>query len=216
MSTLMCWMTHRTDSELLPEFDRIEVPDGWRKEVLYDADACDRPDRESASFSLNELRSRGYRVDGRHFGWQQWPLVDRILETGADAGWLVEWDVRFTEDWRRFFAGHSADVVAGRIRQRCDDPEWWWWRSLESTQPVALIAAYCPVMRISRRCAEALRHYHDAGWQGHTEVFVPTVARHAGLTVADFGPWYSEDTYRWRPAHESTPRKDTLYHPVKL
>lgn len=216
---LVCWLTHRTDAAALAAFDAIDLPSGWRKEVVYDAAACPAPDRPCAAFTQQDFRDRGYQVDGgRDFGWQQWPLIDRLLSGEDSHAWLIEYDVRFTGRWAEFLASFdlSADLLASRVRTPADTPRWHWWHSLQAPGSCPAFAAYCPIMRLSRRAAELLRDAHAAGWRGHTEVLLPTVMRWHGLSVQDFGPrWYTPETLRWRPVHDSTPLAGQLYHPIK-
>lgn len=216
---LVCWLTHRTDAAALAAFDAIDLPRGWRKEVLFDAAACPVPDRPRYPFTLQSFRDRGYQVDGGDdFGWQQWPLIERILDGDEAFAWLVEFDVRFTGRWTEFFRAFddSADLLASHIRTQTYDPRWDWWTSLASPEDACPLAAYCPIMRLSHRGAGSVLDAYSAGWRGHTEVLLPTVLNARRLRVHDFGPkWYTPETLRWRPVHASTPLPNKLYHPVK-
>src|ERR1051325_6551755 len=54
-----------------------------------------------------------------------------------DYYWSVEYDVRFTGSWRRFFSafdGNCADFLTTSLRTAATDPRWSHWKTLRAPQ----------------------------------------------------------------------------------
>lgn len=108
--------------------------------------------------------------------------------------WRLEYDVRFSGDWRAFFAGladRDADLLGTTLYRHPERPAWPWWGSLSTAaEPVPLaerVRGFFPVIRLSRPAMRHLLDAHHAGWRGHDEVFIPTALAHRGLTLEDIG-----------------------------
>jgi hypothetical protein len=163
---------------------------------------------------------------------------------GYEHYWRVEYDVRFTGEWRSFFhacASSNADLLGTTLLRRKDSPPWFWWSSLGRPDAALdhdkTIRGFFPVARLSRRACSLLDTSYQAGWYGHAECVMPTVLAHHGFEVADLGgrgefvPAGHEDrfylntpsdkclqpgTFVFRPARRSPgERPNTLWHPVR-
>ena len=119
-----------------------------------------------------------------------------------DRYWVIEYDVRFSGDWRRFltaFEAEEADLIAPILRRRTDLPKrkgWAWPRSgdLEagatpprSLPPERQVCAFMPIYRVTRAGLAAVDAAWRAGWAGHSEAVWPTAISEAGLRLLDPG-----------------------------
>ena len=111
-----------------------------------------------------------------------------------DYYWIVEYDVRYTGNWRRFlqkFDWCHADVLGTNVLRYRDTPDWNHWRSLVVPRDVDCVTepirAFLPLCRMSAAACAAVDAAYRAGWGGHNEVVWPTVACHDGLIVEDIG-----------------------------
>jgi hypothetical protein len=107
--------------------------------------------------------------------------------------WLMEYDVRFTGDWKEFFGhfgGSRSDLLATTIFDYDFRPEWDNWRTLRSPQSVPerkRVRALLSLCRLSNAALQAVHQAYCEGWSGHYEVTIPTILRTRGLTLEDFG-----------------------------
>ncbi len=158
--------------------------------------------------------------------------------------WFVEYDVRFSGDWRRFFAAYeddSTDLLAPQLLTRSTDPGWYNWPSLAGPRalppPELQVRGFLPVFRASAAMMRHMDARYREGWTGHLEATWPTLALDGGLSVADLGghgpftpPRYhglhytatplaeflAPGTLIFKPAlHRTGSRPDMLWHPVK-
>ncbi|MBD0274834.1 MAG: hypothetical protein ICV73_23270, partial [Acetobacteraceae bacterium] len=157
--------------------------------------------------------------------------------------WVMEYDVRFSGNWRRLFDAVEdldADFLATAMRRHADHPDWVFWHSLrgpEALDPKDAICCFMPIHRASRASMEALDAAYRAGWTGHCEGAWPTFTARAGLSVADLGGagpftpaelrgrFYSNTpndlllapgSFVFKPVlHRVGSKKDMLWHPVK-
>jgi hypothetical protein len=158
--------------------------------------------------------------------------------------WRVEYDVRFTGEWRAFFdvcAASDADLLGTTLLRRTGSPPWYWWSSLGcptgALDDSRTARGFFPVARLSRRACALLDQQYRAGWHGHAECVMPTVLLHYGLTIEDIGgqgefvaPGHEDrfyvntpsdeclqpGTFVFRPSLASAgTRPNTLWHPVR-
>jgi hypothetical protein len=154
---------------------------------------------------------------------------------GYDYCWVVEYDVRYTGDWRRFFAdfgGNDADLIGTWLTRYRDIPHWPLWPTLDLLDQTLGIEDYVrgffPVYRLSSRAFALLDGEYRRGVSGHYEGVVPTVLDRAGLTMEDIGGdgefvrpenrnrYYRDGSFTYRPIRYRTGSEpDTLWHPVK-
>lgn len=108
--------------------------------------------------------------------------------------WFIEYDVRFTGDWKGFFSHfdkRDEDFLAAHIRRYPDEPDWYWWQGLshpkENVELSKRLRAFCPIYRISWPALKCIDEMYKRQWSGHQECLLPTLLCHAGFKLGDFG-----------------------------
>jgi len=206
------------------------------------------PSTMTSVFTDGSLAALGYPMIGPGLipGHVHFPLL-QFFHACPDYAhyWLIEYDVHYAGDWGDFFASitdsFSSDFVSCHVRHHHEQPTWNWWSSLthpsKSLPREERLRSFNPIFRVSNAGLQCLHEAHSAGWQGHNEVFLPTMIHRAGLSVLDFGgngpfvPKRFEDrfytsiltdgrlgagTMRYRPASwRPGPEQNMLHHPVK-
>jgi hypothetical protein len=198
----------------------------------------------------DEMRLADYGAKAHGPAWSLWNggHTDLIFlhyaraHPGHARYWAVEYDVRFSGDWRRFFAAYEddpADLLAPAILPRSADPGWYNWHSLAGPAPdeALQLRAFLPVFRASARLVQAVDAAYRGGLTGHCEAIWPSIAQAAGMSIHDLGgdgP-FTPDRYRGRfysssplspdlcpgsfafkpPLYRPGSRRDMLWHPVK-
>ncbi len=175
-------------------------------------------------------------------GSNHFPLIAFSQKREFDFYWYIEYDVRYTGDWRNFFKYFSdrSDLLSAHIRRYEQEPDWYWWRAcIHPRETVAWrdrLRSFNPIYRISACALKHIDEMHKAGWVGHHEVLVPTLLREHGFSLRDFGGagdfvrpedkerFYIESTTQqlldgslcWRNRHEGYESvKDKIFHPIK-
>lgn len=171
-------------------------------------------------------------------------LLFYLRHPGYRYYWVVEYDVRFTGSWQRFFAAFEncdADLLGTSLRRFEEIPDWNHWGGLclpiLASESCERLCGFFPVYRVSNR---ALATLHDAclrGCGGHMEAMIPTLFHNLGLRVEDIGGdgefvrpgntnrYYrntrtagslSPGTFVYRPvATQAGDEPNKLWHPVK-
>lgn len=157
--------------------------------------------------------------------------------------WFVHYDVAFTGSWTdlfRAFERSPADVLGTTLQPYDRQPDWYWWPSFEPAPDLDRSEwrrGFFPLVRLSRDALDRLAGAYRAGWSGHFEAVMPTVARYHGLELEDVGgdgPYVepgntdrfytntrdrdslAPGTFVYRPARPRPgSRPGTLWHPVK-
>jgi len=140
-------------------------------------------------------RRRGGRPFNRGFNDLIWmPAYLHPQLTGYDYLWIVEYDVDFAGDWRRFFARtmqSRADLLSASILPRVQCPQWANWPGFDCPPEVSSdcqLRMFAPVTRLSRAMRDSyVQSMRESRWRGHFEAVVPTIARHHGLRIEDLG-----------------------------
>jgi hypothetical protein len=159
--------------------------------------------------------------------------------------WVIEYDVRFSGDWRRLLEGFEAseaDLLCTNLYRFSVNPTWH--RRYPAMPPAGQsvrdeerVHAFLPIYRISAGALTRLVEAYKEGWSGLYEATVPTILERAGYTLEDFGgdgefvrqgnrnKYYlsshrtqsmSPGTFVFRPVFLSPGRRpNTLWHPVK-
>lgn len=251
--------THRIDDTVVEQYRKLQAEAGPECSVfvLYDNSQGNWPavsaglDLQGHPFSWDEIYARGYKIDFYRRGDLHW-LGHNDLTTLSfwranpdyDFYWFIEYDVRFSGHWRRFFDefhDNRADLLTTTLVRKRDVPDFYWWASFKSPKwffrQHHLLRAFLPVYRISQQACALLDATSQAGWRGHHEVKVPTVLLYHGLQLEDLGgrgefvphqrvnKFYTNDptcaaldsgTFRFRPVMEELGlQSDMLWHPVK-
>lgn len=123
------------------------------------------------------------------------PVLDFFLtHRDYDYYWFIEFDVRYSGDWRSFFTffePYTHDFIASHIRSYDEEPLWHWWDTLR--HPVKTIGrgeclrSFNVIFRISNRGLEYIDREQQDGWQGFNEVSLPTLLHKGGYRIMDFG-----------------------------
>ncbi|MBD0273747.1 MAG: hypothetical protein ICV73_17690 [Acetobacteraceae bacterium] len=109
--------------------------------------------------------------------------------------WVVEYDVRFTGDWRAFFdafEGSGSDFLSTSVRRRRDNPVWVNWESVQGPAPEDAIerhrvAAFTPIFRASQAAMACMDAAYRSGWGGHLEAAWASILDFHGLALEDIG-----------------------------
>lgn len=199
----------------------------------------------------DEMRTPDYPAKSGGESWTLWagghtdliPLHFFRAQPDHARYWVVEYDVRYTGHWGRFFAhfeDDQADLLVPGLIDRPDDPDWYNWPSMHGPAEVPAerqLRAFLPVLRASNAMMRCMDHFYRAGWGGHCEGTWPTFANLAGLSFADLGgdgPYtparhrglfytstpqavnLAPGTLVFKPAlYRPGRRRDMLWHPVK-
>jgi len=199
-----------------------------------------------------ELRELPYPAKVAGPDWDLWVGGHTDLITmhywrahpGHDRYWVVEYDVRYSGPWRRFFAAYEedgSDLLAPLLRRRPECREWANWPSLVSPGvPPAdsqAVSSFMPIYRASGRLMRAMDEAFREGWGGHIECSYATIAAVRGLRIADLGGdgeftpearrgrfysgtardvYHAPGTLVFKPTFfRAGSRPDMLWHPVK-
>jgi hypothetical protein len=161
-----------------------------------------------------------------------------------DFYWIVEYDVRFSGRWSRFFrhfADSSADLLGTTLVRHVETPDWYHWPSLElkddTLDSTQYLRGFFPIYRVSHRAVEQLDRSLAAGNRGHYECLMPTLLYNAGMLLEDIGgegefvqpanrnrfyrntpsaPFLAPGTFIFRPIMQRAGSEpNKLWHPVK-
>lgn len=261
--TAVLFQTHILSRTVMRQFRKLQrqSPPGHHPVLLVHAPAgTPKPEALEAVphhfITTPELRELGYPAKpaggGAGAAWNVATAGDTDLlllhfwkaRRGVfDRFWGVEYDVRYSGDWRTFFdafSGNDADLLAAAMVRHENDPDRSHWPTLrvpraESARGdgtpaagVERITALLPVFRVSDRAAAAVDAACADGWGGHCEIIWPTVLHRRGMRIEDMGGdgefvapgnrgrFYSDGTFAYRPSRVAAGwRRDTLWHPVK-
>ena len=165
------------------------------------------------------------------------------LEPGYACYWFIEYDVAYTGSWTTFFeaAGRSSAALLGTtLYPYTRRPEWYWWPTFDPSIDLPRsewLCGFFPIVRLSDELLGRLHEAYLAGWSGHVEAVLPTLARYHDLPIEDLGgdgPYVppghtnrfytnspergrlSPGTFVYRPVRARPGRTvDMLWHPVK-
>ncbi|OOV17350.1 hypothetical protein [Flavobacterium sp. LM4] len=149
-------------------------------------------------FTNDILADIGYKAIGEDLlpGNNHFPLLQFFLENpGYNFYWLIEDDVHYNGNWQDFFAFflkfNSADFISSHMNDFNENPNWYWWNTLFHQKKIILsenkVRSFNPIYRLSNKALEYLHNQLKNGWQGHHEVLIPTLLKHGGFNIQDFG-----------------------------
>jgi len=139
-----------------------------------------------------------YREMAAHGGVQRGYLdvaiIPCALSLDADFVWVVEYDVDYSGHWAQLFdqfSRNASDLLTTTVQPLAASRDWYYWQSAAmpaSVSPDHVHRAFHPIMRLSRHFARTYGLIMSiAGWRGHYEFTLPTVALAGGFTVEDIG-----------------------------
>jgi hypothetical protein len=180
-----------------------------------------------------ELRALPYPAKAGGPGWDLWTGGHTDLITmhywlahpGRDRYWAIEYDVRYTGPWRRFFDAFErddSDLLAPLLRRRRDVPGWANWPSLAvpggepHPDDEQAVSGFMPIFRASGRLMRAMDEGYREGWGGHIECSFATIAMARGLRVTDFGGDGEFTPERYRGRFYSGTARDVHHAPGTL
>jgi hypothetical protein len=197
----LLFMCHAMDGAALEEYRRIAkaVENFATPRLLFHLKAQPAPSPSNEPmfcFTDEDLDKLGYPKIGKTVipGNAHLPLLHFFKHyPHYQHYWLIEYDVRFSGEWRHFFEpflNNDADFLACHIRRYKDEPGWCWWRWHHPEKQIPLshcLRSFNPIYRISRPALTHLHHCLNDGWCAHFELLMPTLLFHAGFRLADFG-----------------------------
>lgn len=159
--------------------------------------------------------------------------------------WMVEYDVCFSGGWNLLmddFKVFEFDLLSAHVEHFDEsvNGDWTWWkRCNDSGYDISkCIKSFNPICRFSSRALACLDSHHRMLRCAHSEVFIPTVLFHSGMTLADIGgcgefvpsgfenKYYirldgvNNGTIRYRPEFDASvldnfQSENLIFHPVK-
>lgn len=200
MATAIVMMTHRFDTVVVNEFERMRAALGPQDRAFLLSDGSAPAPTALApvthTFEYANVAKRAVRVIGDdilrnvHLAW----LDFFDAHPGFDNYWIIEYDVRFSGAWSELFDAFRElpfDLLCPHLRHYAEEPAWGWWHAVRrSGEPIArenMLRGFLPIVRLSRRGFECLRDGVANGWNGFLEGMIPTLLHSSGLSVADIG-----------------------------
>jgi hypothetical protein len=205
------------------------------------------PSYELYLFSNESLSKLNYPMIWPSFmrGHTHFPLLQFFRDNpDFDYYWVIEYDVRFSGDWRFFFESFEdtkQDFLTCHICDHASEPDWAFWPLHHPRKSIPLserLSSFNPIYRLSKASLSFLHQSLRDGWCGHFEVLLPTLLHHNGFTIMDIGgkgrftppdmknnfyiaQFNSDDALECGTMREKRSfwrvgqEKNKLYHPVK-
>jgi hypothetical protein len=152
-----------------------------------------------------------------------------------DYYWFIEYDVRFTGDWRELFAitqPSKADLITAFVDTPFEDESWYHWPTINLPYP-RLARSFNPVYRMSRRVLRRIKRLLNDGYWAHNEALVASVCLNHGWPMQDLNDLAMDHwgkcvytptrdagaagTLNYRPVASMSwgGEHNKLYHPIK-
>jgi hypothetical protein len=251
---VLLFLSHCASTRTVNEYSRIHSAIEGMGDMffLYHANSDEIPlqlkEHGVYTFSDKSLSALDYPRIGTSLipGHAHFPLLQFFRDNPGYAHyWIIEYDVRFSGDWRLFFSHFqdtNKDFLTCHIRCHKDEPNWRYWalQHPRQTIPVAdRLRSFNTVYRLSKSALAFLDQSMKDGWCGHHEVLLPTLLYRNGFSIMDIGgngsftPKTMENmfyvdsgsdsrgtlakgTMRFRPCFwKAGIKRNKLYHPVK-
>ncbi len=200
--TAILYRTHFWSAELAAECQRLrgQLPANYDIFVIgYIAGAAMFSTGNTVAcfcYTAADLQTLGYQqIPAQPARYQDLPPLRFFHDHPQyDYYWMIEYDVRFTGNWRRLFkklSAPAADLLGTNIQTRAENPDWFHWPSLSTAaaDPDSLryVKVFTPLMRISNAAMMAIDAAYKMGWRGHYEALWATAIASANLAIADIG-----------------------------
>jgi hypothetical protein len=202
-SSAFVFVAHILNRAIYREYEKIAravqgLGTPW---LVFQGEADQLPRRQQFGnlfvISRRDLKEMGYPMFAKKIypGSNHFPFLN-FYSSHPDYNdfWMIEYDVRFTGDWRDFFIGCAAlraDFLSTHICRYQEESGWYHWNHLshpnKSIPLESRLRCFHPVMRISNAAMGSLCADHRDGWYGHSEVLIPTLLQDKGFSLADFG-----------------------------
>lgn len=203
MSQAFLLVTHILTDEILREFEKREEAAAHlgssfilfhrANNAAVPARLRDYPFYSATEEHINTLGLKPLVKNKLVPGSNHFLLFDFASKHHFDHYWYIEYDVRFSGDWRIFFdsfSDASDDFVTSHIRRYEQEPDWAWWSSLKHNEipfdTAKQLRSFNPIYKISQRALDHARLCHNDGWVGHHETLLPTLINYK-FSVRDFG-----------------------------
>ena len=198
------FVTHLFSNEVISEFKKIQqatkdlgpsliLYHAWNKEKI-NPKILKLPHYICTDASLSKIgyptysSTRSLTPGSSHF-----LLIDFYRQHPFKNYWFIEYDVRFTGNWKYFFNyfnGCAEDFLSTHIRKR-EEQEWVFWNAVshptEKIDASTLIRSFNPIFRISLPAIQYIDKRYQEQWKGHYELTLPTFLHNAGYKIRDLG-----------------------------
>jgi Protein of unknown function (DUF3405) len=199
---VLLFLTHQLDETTIAEYHKISqavTPDDPTY-LLFHSQPDNGPTQPFSGglnpFTDEDLDALGYPMFRTTIvpGSGHFPLINFARQhPDYDYYWIIEYDVRFSGNWRIFFdhfKNCQADFLTSHIRNFVAEPKWHWWQLEHPEKEIPLqdrFRSFNPIYRMSRQALKHIDLLHQEQWSGHYEVLLPTLLYHGGFNLRDFG-----------------------------
>ena len=202
----LLFMTHTWNAGIATALAALEEAIGKRFDIHVLVDVTSNPsvpdlDRSHLyRFTADQVTPPDYKVKAAHHPGTIWPMNIELpvlwffkKHQKYQYYWVMEYDVRFTGDWRVFFDAfedNASELLATTLYRHRFRPDWQHWRTLTAPMPVPeheRVRGLFPLYRLSNTALARLESAYLTGWGGHYEVTIPTILTKAGMRIEDFG-----------------------------
>ena len=183
---------------------------------------------------LNDLKYSPIEKDKLDAENNRFPILSFFKEHAEyDYYWLIEDDVRFSGEWKGFFANfasNTADFLTSSIEYKSLDSQEDRWFNLktgnERLPEKEILKSFNPIYRLSNQAVNCVDVHLRKGWMGHNEVLLSTLLHSKGFLIEGFGgdgpfvktgndsKYYDLTSMGIEPVLPDT-RRNYLFHPVK-
>jgi hypothetical protein len=197
------FLTHVYSKEIVKEFKKIKratralgpcfILYHQKTDAPIDRKILDLHPYIITESDLLKLSDAPYFADTRVSVKPDRSLIKFYSERKFSYYWLIEYDVRFSGNWKYFFRHFSKtkeDFLTSHIRRYQQEPEWLHWTADhfdKKTELIKALRSFNPIFRISRPALDYIYKMYLDGWTGHYEALFPTLLFHGNFSIRDFG-----------------------------
>ena len=233
MGFAVIFRTHKLSPGVIEEFLALTlVEDSFDAQVMLSYDCApseELPDNERFfHFCSQDIPKRFSKYNAQQLAWYnpEFCAVDFYRrQPQFDFYWLIEYDVRFRGDWRRFFRlfeNDKTDFITSCIKtlnniggEHLVEKDWVWWD--QKNFPVEeQIGCFFPINRFSNKALATLSELYEKGCHGYAELIVPSLIYNTGGSVKDMSEHphiYNADYMNGRFTEGL--KENFLHHPIR-